>query len=47
MQCLQMQHQVIQNGLSQSNQSLEHSLLLEKRNRAIAEEDCVQKSKVI
>ncbi|KAF7287021.1 hypothetical protein GWI33_002857 [Rhynchophorus ferrugineus] len=45
MQCLQMQHQVIQNGLSLSNQSLEQSLMLEKRNRTIAEEDCVQKSK--
>lgn len=45
MQSLQMQHQVIQQGLSQLNQSLEQNLLNEKRYRSIAEEDCVQKTK--
>lgn len=44
---LQVQHQVIQNGLSQSNQSLEQSLLNEKKYRSIAEEDCAQKAKVV
>ncbi|KAJ8955333.1 hypothetical protein NQ318_003427 [Aromia moschata] len=44
-QSLQMQHQIIQNGLQQSNQNLERSLANEKKYRSIAEEDCSQKNK--
>lgn len=43
---LQLQHQVIQQGLNQSNQQLEQSLASEKRLRSIAEDDCNQKVKV-
>ncbi|CAG9762338.1 unnamed protein product [Ceutorhynchus assimilis] len=45
MQSLQMQHQVIQQGLLQSNQTLEQNLLIEKKHRSAAEEDCAQKLK--
>ncbi|XP_066258854.1 golgin subfamily A member 5 isoform X2 [Euwallacea similis] len=47
LQSLQMQHQVIQQGLTQSNQSLEQNLLNEKRLRIIAEDDCSQKLKEV
>ncbi|KAG5872813.1 hypothetical protein JTB14_015342 [Gonioctena quinquepunctata] len=43
-QSLQMQHQVIQNGLQSTNQSLEQSLLSERKFRVIAEEECSQKN---
>ncbi|XP_050519102.1 golgin-84 [Diabrotica virgifera virgifera] len=43
-QSLQMQHQVIQSGLQSTNQSLEQTLANEKKIRAIAEEDCLQKN---
>lgn len=43
---LQIQHQVIQQGLNQSNQQLEQNLASEKRLRSIAEDDCNQKVKV-
>ncbi|XP_057672886.1 golgin-84 isoform X2 [Diorhabda carinulata] len=43
-QSLQMQHQIIQNGLQSTNQSLEQTLANEKKIRAIAEEDCLQKT---
>lgn len=43
---LQIQHQVIQQGLNQSNQQLEQNLAGEKRLRSIAEDDCNQKVKV-
>lgn len=46
-QSLQMQHQVIQNGLQMTNQSLEQSLANERKFRIIAEEDCLQKNKVM
>ncbi|XP_066158897.1 golgin-84 isoform X2 [Euwallacea fornicatus] len=46
-QSLQMQHQVIQQRLNQSNQSLEQNLLNEKRLRIIAEDDCSQKLKEV
>ncbi|ERL86152.1 golgin-84 isoform X1 [Dendroctonus ponderosae] len=45
LQSLQMQHQVIQQGLNKSNQLLEQNLLGEKKLRSIAEEDCSQKIK--
>ncbi|XP_030748447.1 golgin-84 [Sitophilus oryzae] len=41
----QMQHQVIQNRMAQSNQLLEQSLLTEKKNHFLTEEDCAQKTK--
>ncbi|CAG9855088.1 unnamed protein product [Phyllotreta striolata] len=44
-QSLQMQHQVIQNGLQATNQSLEQTLNNERKIRAIAEEDYQLKSK--
>ncbi|XP_060537364.1 golgin-84 isoform X2 [Cylas formicarius] len=44
-QSLQIQHQVIQKGLQQSNQLLEESLSNEKRYRCIAEEDYAHKFK--
>ncbi|KAJ8936442.1 hypothetical protein NQ314_012304 [Rhamnusium bicolor] len=44
-QSLQMQHQIIQNGLQQSNQNLEQSLANEKKFRITADEDCLQKNK--
>lgn len=47
LQSLQMQHQVIQQGLNKSNQLLEQNLLGEKNLRSIAEEDCSQKIKVM
>ncbi|KAJ8985857.1 hypothetical protein NQ317_006229 [Molorchus minor] len=46
-QSLQMQHQIIQNGLQQSNQNLETHLANEKKFRMIAEEDCSQKNKEV
>ncbi|XP_049820330.1 golgin-84 isoform X2 [Aethina tumida] len=46
-QSLQMQHQVILNGLQQSNQALEDSLLNEKKFRKSAEEDCIIKTREI
>ncbi|KAL1493465.1 hypothetical protein ABEB36_011512 [Hypothenemus hampei] len=45
LQSLQMQHQVIQQGLNQTNQALEQNILREKKLRAIAEDDCSQKIK--
>ncbi|CAH1153574.1 unnamed protein product [Phaedon cochleariae] len=44
-QSLQMQHQVIQNGLQTTIQTLEYSLVNENKFRTIAEEDCLQKNK--
>lgn len=45
-QTLQMQHQVIQNDLQLTIQSLEQSLSKEREFKTIAEEDCLQKNNV-
>ncbi|CAH0546651.1 unnamed protein product [Brassicogethes aeneus] len=46
-QSLQMQHQIIQNGLHQSNLTLEENLLNEKKYRKSAEDDCALKLKEV
>lgn len=46
-QSLQMQHQIIQNGLQQTNQQLEENLLNERNLKRVVDEECQSKNRVI
>lgn len=45
-QSLQIQHQVIQNDLQLTIQSLEQSIAKERKFKSIAEDECSQKNNV-